>query len=190
MELRNAVFFGIGNAEVFDNGFSFRHLLLFQFQCSTRIRQCGRQRKCPAVDHSAVPPTGREVVADCIFIDAVTAEDMRIIITEEAGETDALKVHIMRTFYDAFINKRTEDIIGKGIPGGEVILLYLSAVNGNAHKRDCKVWRIGIAVYSGLRQINIAAAFQSNFYTHFILSHPYSNRAQPHGRNWAPESIS
>ena len=76
----------------------------------------------------------------------------------------------MGAFDDSFIDKRTEDIFGNSITGSEVILLYLSAVNRNAHKRYSKVWRVGISIHAALGNITVTASLKVNFYTIHIVT--------------------
>ena len=105
VELRNAVNGIIGNAKILDERLALRHLLLFQFQRSTCRCQSRRQTERPAMDHGTLPADWTEIITDGIGINAVAAEDLRILLAQISGKTYTLKLHVECPLDDRFIGE-------------------------------------------------------------------------------------
>ena len=179
MKLRNAVNGIIGNTKILDERLALRHLLLFQLQRSTGRGKRRWQTERPAMNHGTLPADRTQIITDSIGINAVAAEDLRILLAQISGKTYTLKLHVECPLDDRFIGESSQDIFGYTVAVRQIVELHCTVIHSHAHQRDSKMGRIGVSVYTTLSDVTVTPSLQINFYSF----HGYTS-LNPPGRSY------
>ena len=81
------------------------------------------------MDHGTLPADWTEIITDGIGINAVAAEDLRILLAQISGKTYTLKLHVECPFDDRFIGESRKNLIRYTITVRQIIELHGTAIH-------------------------------------------------------------